>query len=56
MLEDLESKNGTFLKDARVESAMPLADGDKIKVGSVALEVRIFPEPETTETAVGRSV
>src|SRR5262245_9601733 len=34
-LEDLGSKNGTYLKDARIESRLPLADGDRIRVGSV---------------------
>lgn len=53
MLEDLDSKNGTFLKDSKVDSPVALSDGDKLKVGSVALEVRIFPTPESTETAAG---
>ncbi len=50
-LEDLDSKNGTFLDDTRVDVAIPLADGDRMRVGSVALTIRIFPTPETTETA-----
>jgi DNA-binding winged helix-turn-helix (wHTH) protein len=49
-LEDLGSKNGTYLQDARVESRLPLSDGDKIRVGSVPLTMRIFPMPESTET------
>jgi DNA-binding winged helix-turn-helix (wHTH) protein len=49
-LEDLGSKNGTYLQDARVESRLPLSDGDKIRVGSVPLTMRIFPVPESTET------
>jgi DNA-binding winged helix-turn-helix (wHTH) protein len=53
-LEDLGSKNGTFLKDARIKSRLPLADGDKIRIGSVPLTIRIFPVPETTETASQR--
>jgi hypothetical protein len=49
-LEDLGSKNGTYLQDSRVESRLPLSDGDKIRVGSVPLTMRIFPVPESTET------
>ena len=49
-LEDLGSKNGTLLQNTKVESAVPLSDGDKLKVGSIALTIRIFPVPESTET------
>ena len=49
-LEDLGSKNGTFLGDARVEGIMPLSDGDKIKIGAVPLTVRVFAGLESTET------
>ncbi len=50
-VEDLDSKNGTFLAESKVKSPVPLADGDSLRVGSVPLTVRIFPTPETTETA-----
>jgi DNA-binding winged helix-turn-helix (wHTH) protein len=53
-LEDLDSKNGTYLKEARVQSRLRLTDGDRIRIGSVPLTIRIFPVPETTETAAGR--
>ena len=36
-IEDLDSRNGTFVGDRRVESATGLADGDSIRVGSVRL-------------------
>ena len=49
-LEDLGSKNGTFLQNTKVESVVPLSDGDKLKVGSIALTIRIFPVPESTKT------
>lgn len=49
-VEDLESKNGTFVGSTRVERAVPLADGDVLRVGSVPLTVRIFELPESTET------
>lgn len=50
-LEDLGSKNGTFLSGTRVAAAVPLADGDKVKIGAVPLTVRIFDGPESTDTA-----
>lgn len=49
-LEDLGSKNGTLLQNTKVESVVTLSDGDKLKVGSIALTIRIFPVPESTET------
>ena len=36
-IEDLGSKNGTFVGDRRLESRAPLVDGDVIRVGSVQL-------------------
>jgi DNA-binding winged helix-turn-helix (wHTH) protein len=51
-IEDLGSKNGTFLGDRRVEAApLPLCDGDKLRVGSVALTFRILRSASSTETA-----
>ena len=40
-LEDLQSKNGTFLAGEPVTAAVPLADGDEIGVGSVVLRFRM---------------
>jgi DNA-binding winged helix-turn-helix (wHTH) protein len=53
-LEDLGSKNGTFIGEQKVGSPTPLSDGDRIRIGSVALTLRIFPVPDSTETASGR--
>lgn len=36
-LEDLGSKNGTFLRGRRVASPTPLADGDELAVGSARM-------------------
>ena len=36
-VEDLGSKNGTFVADQRLASPMPLVDGDVIRIGSVQL-------------------
>ena len=49
-LEDLGSKNGTLLRGGRVESVVPLSDGDQLKVGDVLLKFRIFPVPDSTAT------
>jgi DNA-binding winged helix-turn-helix (wHTH) protein len=40
-LEDMGSKNGTFLRRAPVTAAVPLADGDEIRVGSIVLRFRM---------------
>lgn len=53
-LEDLGSKNGTFLGEQKVGAATPLSDGDRIRIGSVGLTLRIYPVPDSTESAAGR--
>ena len=52
-VEDLGSKNGTFVQDRRVDSAVPLRDGDAIRLGSVSLVFRRFAPggAEATQTA-----
>jgi DNA-binding winged helix-turn-helix (wHTH) protein len=50
-VEDLGSKNGTFLKGQPVREPVPLADGDQIRLGSVVITFRIPPPPESTDTA-----
>jgi DNA-binding winged helix-turn-helix (wHTH) protein len=51
MLEDLGSKNGTYVGGARIDSPSALADGDQIRIGSVVVTFRIPPPAELTETA-----
>lgn len=46
-LEDLGSKNGTWLKGRRVEERVGLADGDEIRLGSVPLVFRATPAAST---------
>jgi DNA-binding winged helix-turn-helix (wHTH) protein len=48
-LEDLGSRNGTRLRDREVKGPVPLADGDRIEVGSVAMIFRIVPAGETED-------
>jgi len=49
-IEDLGSKNGTFVGEQRVEGSRPLADGDIIGVGSVKLTLTVLQTPSSTET------
>jgi DNA-binding winged helix-turn-helix (wHTH) protein len=51
-IEDMESKNGTFIGDRRVEAATPLADGDSIRVGSVRVKLTAVRSRGPTETNV----
>ncbi len=49
-LEDLGSKNGTFLRNERLTGPAALADRDDLQVGSVKMTVRLMRGYETTET------
>ena len=49
-IEDLASKNGTYLRGRRVASAASLSEGDEIKLGSVPLTFRVLPEAGSTAT------
>jgi DNA-binding winged helix-turn-helix (wHTH) protein len=40
-VEDLGSRNGTFVNGGRVERATVLADGDELRLGSVVVRVRL---------------
>ncbi len=51
-LEDLGSKNGTFLRGERISSPRPLVDGDEILLGRVHMTFRVLP-PVSTRTGVG---
>lgn len=50
VVEDLGSKNGTFLRKNRIMSAARLADLDELQVGSVRLIVRILSGDVATQT------
>ena len=50
-LEDLGSKNGTYLRGKRIASA-PLADGDEIRMGKATLTFRLASPLSPTETVV----
>jgi DNA-binding winged helix-turn-helix (wHTH) protein len=49
-IEDLGSKNGTFVGDQRVDASRSLGDGHTITVGSVKLTLSVLRAPRSTET------
>jgi len=52
-LEDLGSKNGTFVNGVRLTAPVALRDGDELRIGNVPMTLRIFARPSSTETATG---
>jgi DNA-binding winged helix-turn-helix (wHTH) protein len=55
MVEDLGSKNGTYVNDQRVSGPTPITDGDQIRVGSLLFTFRQSHGAESTETHSSRS-
>jgi pSer/pThr/pTyr-binding forkhead associated (FHA) protein len=49
-LEDLGSKNGTWLKDERLTAPHVLADGDVVKLGSATFTFRLARQSKPTES------
>jgi DNA-binding winged helix-turn-helix (wHTH) protein len=50
VIDDLGSKNGTFVGDKPVSSVMRLEDGDEIRTGSVVFRFRMTSPKGTTAT------
>ena len=50
ILEDLGSKNGTFLRGQRISAPTPLADGDVFRLGRVSLTLRAVRPGQATRT------
>ena len=50
ILEDLGSKNGTFVGDMRTAAPMPLTAGDEVRIGPFILTFRVTRGPSSTET------
>jgi DNA-binding winged helix-turn-helix (wHTH) protein len=48
-IEDLDSKNGTFVRDERISGAVPVEAGDRIRVGTLVLAL-VSDENTLTET------
>jgi DNA-binding winged helix-turn-helix (wHTH) protein len=53
VLEDLGSKNGTFLHGERVVAPIPLVDGDVFRLGRVSLTLRAVQPGQPTKTDRG---
>ena len=54
VLEDLGSKNGTFLRGKRIEAPTKLADEDQVTIGPASVIFRVFKQTASTATAVER--
>ena len=52
IIEDLESKNGTYVTDRRLETATRLVDGDTIRLGSFQLTFTTIRSRGSTETVL----
>lgn len=53
MIEDLGSKNGTFVEERRVSRPVRLTDGAQVRIGSVTLRFTVVPNSDETRTAAG---
>jgi DNA-binding winged helix-turn-helix (wHTH) protein len=49
-LEDLGSKNGTWLNDERLTESRVVADGDAVGLGSEKFTIRLARQPKSTES------
>jgi DNA-binding winged helix-turn-helix (wHTH) protein len=54
-LEDLGSKNGTYVRGRKLHGEEPLGDGDDLRLGSVHLKLRKIDAEGSTDTASGSS-
>ena len=52
-LEDLGSKNGTFVNGIRRSSPVALRDADELRIGSIPMTLKVYSKPISTETATG---
>jgi phosphoserine phosphatase RsbU/P len=50
VMEDLQSRNGTFLNGQRLDAATELRDGDLIGLGPITLAVECYPAGGSTQT------
>ena len=55
VVEDLGSKNGTYVNDRRIDAPTPVVDGDQVRIGSLLFTFRLSQGNETTETQSSRS-
>ena len=52
ILEDLGSKNGTYLRGERLASPAPLKPGDQVRIGPFSLTLQMSRSDQTTETGM----
>lgn len=52
ILEDLGSRNGTYLRGKRIAAPTRLADQDEVKIGPASMIFRIFRRTDSTAAAV----
>ena len=52
ILEDLDSKNGTYVNGKRLKAPRKLADKDEMRVGPASLVFRVFKQAASTATAM----
>jgi DNA-binding winged helix-turn-helix (wHTH) protein len=50
-LEDLGSRNGSFVSGRRVEGTVKIADGDNLRFGRVPVSVRVYSRTGSTATS-----
>jgi len=53
LVEDLGSKNGTFVNGVRLTRCQLLRDGDEVRLGSVRMRFFTFTAPPSTESETG---
>ena len=49
-IEDLGSKNGTYLRGGRLTGPAPLADGDEVRLGSLPMTFHVSSDAVATKT------
>ena len=49
-MEDLGSRNGTFVGERRIENVSALENGDAVRIGSVVLTFRAVLAPGSTKS------
>jgi DNA-binding winged helix-turn-helix (wHTH) protein len=54
VVEDLGSKNGTYVNDRRVEGPTPVVEGDQVRIGSLLFTFRLSQPAGTTKTATSQ--
>jgi pSer/pThr/pTyr-binding forkhead associated (FHA) protein len=54
-VEDLGSKNGTYVNDRRVTSPTPVVDGNQVRIGSLLFTFRLPQPAGSTETLSAQS-